>query len=211
MANLANEFALKTTRPANDCIASAERHVMLFRPNVVIIDLGLPDGNGIEVAKIVEEKCNTKPGLLILSAAEEDVAIKAVEESGADGYLMKPIESLGAFQEAILSVLPGTAKNGPDWNAEFSADMSHSDFYEQDLENVLDLLEEAVRDDNQAELAFAAQFLSGAASTVGDAELAECAKRLSTRLSEGHKGIAAAGSTIATVGSRLTGVISQAG
>jgi len=88
-----------------DCIASAQRHVMLFRPSVVLIDLGLPDGNGVEVARIVTEKVDPRPGILILSAADEDVTRQAAEDCGADGYLLKPIEGLGAFQEAILKAV----------------------------------------------------------------------------------------------------------
>jgi len=194
-----------------DSIASAQRHVMLFRPNVVIIDLGLPDGNGVEVAAIVAEKVDPKPGVLILSAADEDVGLKAVEEAGADGYLPKPIESLGAFQEAVLGVLPGTAAGLPDWNSEFSAEMSGTDFFEQDLENALDLFEEALRDDNSDELAFGAQFLAGVASTAGDKELEQCARAVSARLGSGHRGLAAAGIAVDMLSSRLSGEMSATG
>lgn len=194
-----------------DCIASAQRHIMLFRPDVVITDLGLPDGNGVEVAKIVAEKVDPKPGVLILSAAEEDVARKAAEECGADGYLLKPIEGLGAFQEAVLSVIPGGAAGLPDWNAEFSAEMTGTDYFEQDLENALDLFEEAVRDDNCDELAFGAQFLAGVASTAADTELEECARSVTARLAGGHKGMAAAGIAIDMLNSRLAGEMSATG
>lgn len=194
-----------------DSIASAQRHVMLFRPNVVIVDLGLPDGNGVEVAEMVAEKVDPKPGILILSAADEDVARKAVESCGADGYLPKPIESLGAFQAAVLDVLKGGAKGMPDWNSEFSAEMSGTDFYEQDLENALDLFEEALRDDNSDELAFGAQFLAGVASTAGDKELEQCARAVSARLNSGHHGLAAAGIAIDMLSSRLNGEMSATG
>lgn len=194
-----------------DCIASAKRHVMLFRPNVVIVDLGLPDGSGMEVVKLVEEMLEPRPGTLILSAVEEDVAIDAVRECGADGYLMKPITSLGAFQEAVLDVLPGGLVSLPEWDAEFNADMSDSEVYGQDLENALDLLEEALRDENRDELVFAAQFLAGTASTVGDQELTSCAQQLNKRLLDGHKGANAAQDAIGIIGSRLSGVVSEAG
>lgn len=194
-----------------DSIASAQRHVMLFRPKVVLVDLGLPDGNGVEVAELVAQKVDPKPGVLILTAADEDVARKAVETSGADGYLPKPIESLGAFQEAVLGVLPGRADGLPDWNAEFSAELSGTDFFEQDLGNALDLFEEALRDDNPDELAFGAQFLAGVASTAGDKELEQCARKVSARLGSGHRGLSAASLVVDVLSSRLAGNLSATG
>ncbi len=194
-----------------DCIASAQRHVMLFRPDVVIADLGLPDGNGVEVAKIMAENVDPRPGLLILSGAEEDVAKKAVDDSGADNYLLKPIESLGVFQAAVLGVIPNGGPALPDWNSEFRADVSGTDFFEQDLENALDLFEEALREGDQDELGFGAQFLAGVASTAGDKELEQCARAVTARISNGHKGMAAAGIAIDMLTSRLRGDLSAAG
>lgn len=244
MANLADEFALKTSKPPKalsgvsillvddsravseavrmmavrsgarirraDCIASAQRHIMLFRPDVVIADLGLPDGNGVEVAKIVEDSLSRRPGILILSAVDESVAVEAVKECGADGYLMKPIEGLGAFQQAVLSVVPRATAGSPDWDAEFKAEMSGTDFYSQDLENALDMIEEAIREGDKDELAFAAQFLMGTASTAADPELSQCAEALSMRLASGHRGAEAAGQAISLINSRLGNDLSAA-
>jgi response regulator RpfG family c-di-GMP phosphodiesterase len=178
---------------------------------VVIIDLGLPDGNGSEVADLVAQKVDPKPGVLILSAADEDVARKAAEDCGADGYLPKPIENLGAFQAAVLDVLPGGAAGQPDWNSEFSTQMSGTDFFEQDLENALDLFEEALKEDDTQALAFGAQFLAGVASTAADQELEQCARAVSARLNSGHRGLAAAGTAVDVLSSRLRGDLSATG
>ncbi len=194
-----------------DCIASAQRHIMLFRPDVVITDLGLPDGNGIEVAKMVAEKITPKPGVLILSAAEEEVTQNAMEQCGADAYLLKPIASLGEFQAAVLGVLPEGGAGLPDWNADFQAEISGTDYYEQDLGNVLDLFEEAVREDDASELAFGAQFLCGVASTAGDKELEDCARAVAVRVAGGHRGQAAAGIAIDMLNARLSGQMSATG
>ncbi len=194
-----------------DCIASAARHVMLFRPDVVIADLGLPDGNGVEVGRIVAEKIDPKPGFLILSGAEEDVARKAVEDSGADGYLLKPIGSLGEFQAKILSILPSGGIAMPDWDNEFHAEVTGTEFYEQDLQNALDLFEEAVLENDQSELAFGAQFLAGVASTASDTELEQCARAVTQRLADGHQGRAAAGIAIDMLKVRLQGPVSATG
>ena len=35
-----------------DCLKSARRHLQIYRPSVIVIDLGLPDGSG---ADLIEE------------------------------------------------------------------------------------------------------------------------------------------------------------
>tara|TARA_B110000003_G_scaffold271979_1_gene307036 strand:+ start:925 stop:1179 length:255 start_codon:yes stop_codon:yes gene_type:complete len=32
-----------------DCLKSAERHLVVYRPSVVIVDIGLPDGSGLNL------------------------------------------------------------------------------------------------------------------------------------------------------------------
>ena len=32
-----------------DCLASARRHLQVYRPSVIIVDLGLPDGSGADL------------------------------------------------------------------------------------------------------------------------------------------------------------------
>src|SRR5210317_1182874 len=41
-----------------DCIRSARRHLQVYRPSVVIIDLGLPDGSG---GDLIRELATTEP------------------------------------------------------------------------------------------------------------------------------------------------------
>lgn len=194
-----------------DCLASAQRHMNLFRPDIVITDLSLPDGSGVEVAKLVAEKMDPAPSILMLSASEEAVTEGAAKEAGADGYLLKPIEGLGAFQAAVLAVLPGKGAGAPEWEADFKTDLSESDVLVQDLGNVLDLFEEALRDPDEGALKFGAQFLLGVATTAGDVELAEGARVLSARLAEGHPGLAATHAAVDMLRARLGGPMAEAG
>lgn len=58
------------------------------RPDVVILDLGLPDIDGLEVTKRLREW--TKTPIIILSVRDqEDVKVAALD-AGADDYLTKP-------------------------------------------------------------------------------------------------------------------------
>ena len=71
----------------HEAVAAVEHH----RPDVAIIDIGMPGINGIEVTKRIKK---TQPGVsvLILTVHDDDQFIFAVIEAGAAGYLLKDVE-----------------------------------------------------------------------------------------------------------------------
>jgi len=70
--------------------------------DIIILDLGLPDGDGFEIAKNIRDKGITTPILVLSGEQETDVKIKCLKV-GADDYLTKPFntEELVARIEAI--------------------------------------------------------------------------------------------------------------
>ena len=58
------------------------------RPDLIILDLGLPDLNGIEVTRQLREW--TQIPIIVLSVREEEAAKVAALDVGADDYLTKP-------------------------------------------------------------------------------------------------------------------------
>ena len=58
-------------------------------PNVVLLDLGLPDIDGVEVARILRAE---QPDLLIviLTARSDEIDVVVGLDAGADDYLVKP-------------------------------------------------------------------------------------------------------------------------
>lgn len=186
-----------------DCVASAHKHMTIFRPDVALIDLGLPDGNGVDLARELVESGADAPGVLIISAAEEEAAAVAAEAAGAQGYMTKPIASLQAFQNAVLAACPGRAGDNADWDAEFAPDLSGSEALQQDLENAQDLLTEAVASGDREALLFCAQFLRGVAGTAGDDDLRKLACMLTTRVMSGHPGREAGAKALNVINERL--------
>lgn len=73
-----------------------------FRPDVVILDLGLPDMDGIEVIDEIREFSQIPIIILSVRSSQED-KIEALNK-GADDYLAKPfgIEELQARLKAVL-------------------------------------------------------------------------------------------------------------
>ena len=186
-----------------DCLVSARKHMTIFRPDVVIVDLGLPDGNGVDLAREIKENFDPAPGVLLVSASEEDVVAVAAQSAEADGYLLKPIPGIVAFQNAILAACPGREGNQADWAAQFKPDISGSDALMHDLENVQDLLQEALSTGDFGKLMYCAQFLRGVAATADDADLAQAANALSARLVAGHPGKKAGQATLDVVNARI--------
>lgn len=89
-----------------DCIGSAERHLHVYRPSVAIVDLGLPDGSGIDLIARMHAMRPRVPVLLGTSGADHATAAAEVRAAGGDGFLPKPIETLAQFQSAIMTHLP---------------------------------------------------------------------------------------------------------
>lgn len=84
------------------CGEEAIRLVESFAPDVLILDIGLPDKNGVEVTSILHEK-NKKTAILILTAHDDPRIILSILENGAVGYILKDeaVETLaGAVRAA---------------------------------------------------------------------------------------------------------------
>ncbi|MDH3254400.1 MAG: response regulator transcription factor [Acidobacteriota bacterium] len=60
-------------------------------PDLVVLDLGLPDQNGFEVCKTMRERHIDSP-ILVLTARDETVDKVRALDLGADDYLTKPFE-----------------------------------------------------------------------------------------------------------------------
>ena len=91
-----------------DCHASALRHLRTWRPGAVIVDIGLPDGDGLSLIARISTMQPRVPVLLGVSGDPD--RREAALAAGADGFLAKPVASLAAFQQAIVGALPVAAR-----------------------------------------------------------------------------------------------------
>lgn len=156
-----------------DCLKSARRHLQVYRPSVIIVDLGLPDGSGID---LIEELTNASPRVpAILGTSGDDFGEESAIAAGADGFLAKPVTSLAMFQSAVLSHLPPDRQPpGPRIVRDetvFPDQMALQD----DLAHVADVLSSPVEDKT---LDYVAQFLGGLARSSDDQPLAQAAADL---------------------------------
>ena len=59
------------------------------RPNVVVLDLGLPDGSGFSMLPELRASKHA-PRVIVLTSRDEDVECVAALEAGADDFVTKP-------------------------------------------------------------------------------------------------------------------------
>ena len=93
--------------------AAGEDALNAHAPDVVVLDLGLPDRDGLEVCRDMRARGDRTP-VLILTAREGVSDRVAGLDAGADDYLVKPfsLDELFARVRALLRRAPATATGG---------------------------------------------------------------------------------------------------
>jgi len=69
--------------------ASAARAIAAEAPDLIILDLMLPDGNGYDVLRTIRERDSVTPVLLLTALSEEAHKVRGFR-LGADDYVTKP-------------------------------------------------------------------------------------------------------------------------
>ena len=90
----------------------AEDKIISFDYDIIILDLILPDGNGLDLLKIIKEK-QSQTGVLILSARNSlDDKLKGLN-LGSDDYITKPFH-LSELNARINAIIRRKKFNGND-------------------------------------------------------------------------------------------------
>jgi two-component system response regulator DevR len=86
-------------------IAETLPAVTRLQPDLILLDLRLPDGSGIEVCRQLQKMDLDTKVLVLTSYADDDLVFDAIA-AGADGYLLKEIHGDNLIQ-AIQDVAAG--------------------------------------------------------------------------------------------------------
>lgn len=86
---------------AEECISQA----MEIQPDVILMDVRLPNRSGIEVCREILSKCPDIKVIMLTSYADEDAVVASIL-AGAQGFIMKEI-GIEALSKAILTVAKG--------------------------------------------------------------------------------------------------------
>lgn len=103
---LAGQPAIRVVGEAGS-VAEAVREAERLKPRVILMDLRLPDGSGIDACRdILSTAPQTK--ILFLTSYSDEEAIMSTIVAGASGYLMKEIG-----HEALIRAIEDAASGRP--------------------------------------------------------------------------------------------------
>ena len=90
--------------------AEARARARSMPPDLAIVDLGLPDGSGLELLAELRRAGWTR--LIVLSAADDPYSVRAAFVAGAQGYLLKSTGSV-TLTDGLRRVLDGAVYADP--------------------------------------------------------------------------------------------------
>ena len=92
-------------------VREAVQSARILEPDVVLLDVHMPDGSGVEAAaQIKKERPQTQ--VVILTSDEDETVLRAAVQAGVTGYLSKQ-ESAGQVLAAARSAARGEALIAP--------------------------------------------------------------------------------------------------
>ena len=164
-----------------DSLRAALRHLQSYRPDAAIIDMGLPDGNGAQLIRLISQGVPRIPAIIGISGDSDNRELALA--AGADAFLPKPVESLAVFQNAVLSALP------PDQRPRGLRLLEREDVVlpdqgalRDDLAHVAEILDSG----NPDALDYIVRFLAGVARSAHDRPLEDAASALAQRTRQGN-------------------------
>ena len=104
----ANDYNVIMARTGKEALSMIPSHC----PDVILLDLGLPDIDGIDILQQIREWSNI-PVIVVSARTEEADKVKALD-MGADDYIAKPFgtsELLARIRTALRHVAKGGTGN----------------------------------------------------------------------------------------------------
>ena len=99
--------AVRTEGRGSDALSA----VVDWRPDVVVLDLGLPDLDGSDVLRMVRSVSNVP--VIVATARDDEAEVVRLLDAGADDYVVKPY-SAAQLDARIRAVLRRGADTGAD-------------------------------------------------------------------------------------------------
>ncbi len=86
--------------------AQAMARVPALRPDVAVLDVRLPDGDGVTVCRDLRSSVDPPPACLMLTSFSDDEALFGAIMAGAGGYLLKEVTGINLV-DAVRTVAAG--------------------------------------------------------------------------------------------------------
>jgi DNA-binding NarL/FixJ family response regulator len=101
-------------------VTEALARIPVAKPDVAILDVRLPDGEGISVCRDIRASVQPPPACLMLTSYADDEALFGAIMAGAAGYMLKQVSGMGLVQ-AVRSVAAGESLLDPRMTASLIA------------------------------------------------------------------------------------------
>ncbi len=75
-----------------DSLLDAKAKLGEFKPHLVFLDVGLPDGSGTELLDGISSKCSPPPVVIGMSALPTGAVVDEMTRKGASGFMAKPVD-----------------------------------------------------------------------------------------------------------------------
>ena len=162
-----------------DSLKAARRHLRIYRPDVALVDIGLPDGSGVEIIHDIMQGQTPLPSIIATCGnIGGDMRADALK-AGASFFLEKPMVDLASFQQTILASLPDERKPigfqprmagvcvAPDAQA-----------LKDDLDHIDEVMGDCFEKNDKNLLSYAAQFLNSLGRDANSKRIVQASKRL---------------------------------
>lgn len=87
-----------------ETLQAARAHLRAYRPDAIVVDLGLPDGSGLTLIRDLAQPGGCAPPILATSG-DPDLEAAALA-AGAGAFLAKPLSNLPDFQRVLAGLMP---------------------------------------------------------------------------------------------------------
>jgi CheY-like chemotaxis protein len=189
----ARSLGLRLRRAAD--LDSADTHLRLYQPDIVMVDLGLPDGRGEGlIARLAQAP--HRPPLLIAVSGQGELAPGA-RAAGADVFIEKPLPNIADFRALLVEHFPAPLPllllpdRAPSPQPDRMALKDDLDFAAQTLSIPADTGDAPLL---RARTRYVAGLLDGIAGSLGDGALQTAARDEMLRCGSEQAGGSAAGS-----------------
>lgn len=117
-------------------------HVLDFHPDLVILDMHMPEVNGMEVAQVLRQhETGGEMPLLFLSAEADPVKRAAALNVGVDDFLIKPVN-----HDYLISAVENRARRAREMGAKITRDsLTHLLVHGEITNQLIDMLSSAQR------------------------------------------------------------------
>lgn len=90
--------------------AEAREQIENFKPAIILLDIKLPDGDGVDLLKEIKVDHANIDVIMITGLADKEIALRALKNGAAD-YITKPIDLNYLTNSVLAKVVTGFSGN----------------------------------------------------------------------------------------------------